>query len=66
MLSIVILLIVVTGVILYAGNMKKQTRVSDVIQTREDLDTAAKELDAVDVDGLGNELPQMDIDSSKF
>ncbi len=65
--SIILLLvvIVISGVLLVKDSMKPKMQPGDFTSV-SDLDTASAQLDRTDIDGLGNELPQLNSDASTF
>ena len=68
-IALVVVLIVVVGAFVWPKSTNKSTPVqmpTGAYTSVADLDQASAELDATDVDGLGNELPQLQTDSSAF
>jgi hypothetical protein len=61
---IFLVLVALIGIFAWSQSMKasQEAKIGSVTQ----LDQASKDLDAVDVDGLGNEFSQMDADAATF
>ncbi len=59
-----LVLVALLGIFAWSQSMKFAQQ--DKIRSVSQLDQASKDLDAVDVDGLGNEFGQMDVDTSSF
>lgn len=58
--------ILIGGVLLIKNSMIQKAPNPENITTISDLDKASDELDRTDVDGLGNELPQINSDATTF
>lgn len=63
---IVLAVLVFLGIVLYAKNMYQPVANQESIVTVKDLDEAETELNLQDVDGIGNEMPQTEIDAASF
>lgn len=63
---LILIVIVIGGMLLIKKTMPPNPDQSEKIMSVSDLDKAADELDTVDIDGLGNELPQTSADAATF
>ncbi len=61
---IILLVLVVLGILAYAK--KTMVPAPSTITNVSELDKASSDLDQVDVDGMGNEINQIDADASTF
>lgn len=62
---VIMLAVAIVGVLLYAKKMAAPA-IQNKIQNISELDEAQRELDRVDVDGLGNEFGQLTSDAAGF
>lgn len=63
---IVLAVLVFLGILFYAKNVTKPAVKQDTIVTMSDLDSVESDLDQQDVDGIGNEMPQTEVDAASF